>query len=99
MIADRATQHRILVLQLIEQRFHCCRPVKIDMYLIANLCQRAQMMGKNDADHRSHVSQLPQRTPGVKGWWVNFDCIHHAARPAVMIQGASANSCTSGSLM
>jgi len=39
--------------------------VKIDMYLIADLRQRAQMMRKNDADHRKKKNPNPKfQIPG-----------------------------------
>src|ERR1051325_11046320 len=56
MVADRAAEHRIFVLQSVEQRFHCRGSVKIDMHFIADLCERAEVMGKNDANH---VSRIP----------------------------------------
>src|ERR1043166_5185749 len=66
MVADRAAEHRIFFLQSVEQRFHCRGSVKIDMHFIADLCERAEVMGKNDANHWQK-SQIPkpklQRNP------------------------------------
>src|ERR1700740_3320451 len=53
VIAGLARQHRIFRLKRIENGAHSWRTVRIDSHLIANFRQRAEMVRKNDANHRS----------------------------------------------
>jgi hypothetical protein len=51
VIANCAAQHRIFFFEHVENGFHCCRSINIDMHLVAHFCQRAEMMRKNDTNH------------------------------------------------
>ena len=51
VITDCPTQHRIFFFECVENCPLRDLAVEIDMYFIADACQRAQMMREYDADH------------------------------------------------
>src|SRR6266568_7883990 len=63
VLANCAAQHRVFRFDRVENRFHSRRSIKIEMYLIANLRQRSEMMRKNDSNHFS-VCTSTDRTAG-----------------------------------
>ena len=44
VFANCSAQHRVFRFECVEERFDCCVPVQIDMDLVADLGQRAQVM-------------------------------------------------------
>src|SRR5436853_2537197 len=57
VIADSTTQHGIASLQGIEDRTLGDRSFDFKCYFVADVRQIAEMIGKNDANHRSRSSQ------------------------------------------
>src|ERR1700730_12002613 len=51
VFANRSAQNWIFIFERVEQRFYRRGSVKIDMYLVADFCQRSQVMRKNNANH------------------------------------------------
>src|SRR5437879_5180920 len=48
VFANCAAQHGVFRFERVENRFHSRRSIKIEMYLIANLRERTQVMRKKD---------------------------------------------------
>src|SRR5205085_9089626 len=69
MIANRATEHRILRLERVEDGLRRRATVEIQLHFVAHARQGAEMMRENDANHaESSKLQHPssRETPNIK---------------------------------
>jgi hypothetical protein len=63
VIADRAAQHWIFFFNRVENRSQSRRTVWIDLYLVGNARQGAEMMRKDDANHEIETPITKTQVP------------------------------------
>lgn len=63
LVADRAAERRIARFERVEEGALCGRPLEIELHLVADACQRLQMLRKDHAHHDT-VCTSTDRTAG-----------------------------------